>query len=136
MSSSTADEDRRYEERAPIELKVEYRKLNTFFSDYTKNISKGGTFIKTSKPLKIGTEFLFKLVLPSLDAPLEIKGTVVWIRTTEEAAQLDDDEAPGMGIRFIYEGDQQRGQIEELVAGMMIDSLGERIYSNLLQTER
>ena len=50
--------DRRREARAPIELKVEYKRLNTFFYDYTKNISKGGTFIKTDKPLDIGTIFL------------------------------------------------------------------------------
>ena len=37
--------------RAPIELEVDYKKLNSFFADYTKNISKGGTFIKTRKAL-------------------------------------------------------------------------------------
>ena len=52
-----ADDDRRRREaRAPIELKVEYKRLNTFFYDYTKNISKGGTFIKTEKPLDVGTD--------------------------------------------------------------------------------
>ena len=49
------EDDRRREARAPIELKVEYKRLNTFFYDYTKNISKGGTFIKTEKPLDVGT---------------------------------------------------------------------------------
>ena len=60
------ESDRRREARAPIELKVEYKRLNTFFYDYTKNISKGGTFIKTEKPLDIGTIFLFKLMLPTI----------------------------------------------------------------------
>ncbi len=46
---------------------MEYKRLNTFFYDYTKNISKGGTFIKTEKPLDIGTIFLFKLMVPSRD---------------------------------------------------------------------
>jgi type IV pilus assembly protein PilZ len=50
-----AGKDAREHVRAPIELKVEYKKMNTFFSDYTKNIIKGGTFIKTDKPLKLGT---------------------------------------------------------------------------------
>jgi type IV pilus assembly protein PilZ len=45
----------RVEPRAPIELKVEYKRINSFFADYTRNISKGGTFIKTTKPLAIGT---------------------------------------------------------------------------------
>ena len=62
------EEERRREARAPIELKVEYKRLNTFFYDYTKNISKGGTFIKTEKPLDIGTVFLFKLQVPAAGA--------------------------------------------------------------------
>ena len=58
-------EDKRQTDRVPIELKVEYKRLNTFFSDYTKNISKGGTFIKTKRPLDIGTEFVFQLHVPA-----------------------------------------------------------------------
>ena len=54
MSSGDKD-DRRFGMRAPIELKVEYKRLNTFFADYTKNISRGGTFIATDKPLPVGT---------------------------------------------------------------------------------
>jgi uncharacterized protein (TIGR02266 family) len=73
------EDDRRRETRAPIELKVEYKRLNTFFYDYTKNISKGGTFIKTEKPLDVGTIFLFKLMLPSQSAPLALRGEVRWV---------------------------------------------------------
>lgn len=131
-----AEENQRQDNREPIELKVEYRKLNTFFSDYTKNISKGGTFIKTAKPLNIGTEFLFKLCLPTLQEPLAIKGTVVWIRSQEEAdANEEGENEPGMGIRFIYETDGQRKEIEDMVAKLMIDSLGERIYNKLITSE-
>src|SRR5436305_5920333 len=86
--------------RAPIELKVDYKKLNSFFADYTKNISKGGTFIKTKKPLPVGTRFLFKLAVPKRDSPFELLGEVVW-------SSMDGAE-PGMGIRFIYGTDGQR----------------------------
>ena len=48
----------------PIALKVEYKRLNSFFADYTKNISRGGTFIRTKNPLSIGTEFMFQLQVP------------------------------------------------------------------------
>ncbi|MGH7280839.1 MAG: hypothetical protein ACRELY_04895 [Polyangiaceae bacterium] len=50
--------------RAAITLRVDYKRLNTFFADYTKNISKGGTFIRTTKPLDVGTEFVFVLSFP------------------------------------------------------------------------
>ena len=49
----------------PSQLRVDYKRMNTFFADYTKNISKGGTFIRTSKPLDVGTEFVFVLSIPA-----------------------------------------------------------------------
>ena len=110
--------------RAPIELKVDYKKLNSFFADYTKNISKGGTFIKTKKPLPIGTRFLFKLTVPKREAPFELLGEVVW-------SKAEGDE-PGMGIRFIYSSDTQRADFEGVVEALMADSLGSDLTGKLL----
>jgi type IV pilus assembly protein PilZ len=116
--------------RAPIELKVEYRRLNTFFADYTKNISRGGTFIKTRKPLDIGTEFLFKLQVPTLEEPIVLKGKVQWIVTPDEETA---DEPSGMGIKFIYGEIGERDFIEGKVERLMIDSLGRHLYEKLLK---
>src|ERR1041385_6980995 len=69
MAAKSSEIDRRSNGRHPIELKVEYKRLNTFFADYTKNISKGGTFIGTDKPLDIGTELVFALSIPPLREP-------------------------------------------------------------------
>jgi type IV pilus assembly protein PilZ len=111
--------------RAPIELKVDYKKLNSFFADYTKNISKGGTFIKTKKPLPIGTRFLFKLTVPHREAPFELLGDVVWSNA--------EGEEPGMGIRFIYSDDKQRAEFEGVVEKLMADSLGPDLAEKLLK---
>jgi type IV pilus assembly protein PilZ len=110
--------------RAPIELKVDYKKLNSFFADYTKNISKGGTFIKTRKPLPIGTRFLFKLTVPRRDDPFELLGEVVWSK--------GEGDEPGMGIRFIYTDDGQRNDFESVVEQLMADSLGSALTDKLL----
>lgn len=119
--------ERRVEPRRPIELKVEYKRLNTFFADYTKNISRGGTFIKTRRPLPIGTEFLFKLFVPGRAEPLTIHGEVQ--RIVDEAPGEDQ----GMAIKFVYrEGDPQDA-IARAVEGMMGDSLGPRLSSRLLE---
>jgi type IV pilus assembly protein PilZ len=128
-------DDRRREARAPIELKVEYKRLNTFFYDYTKNISKGGTFIKTDKPLDIGTIFLFKLLIPSQSAPLALRGEVRWVvkEGSPRPPEIPEDHEPGMGIRFMYEDGLQRRGLEEVVEKMMIDSLGELIFSRLVK---
>ncbi len=110
--------------RVPIELKVDYKKLNSFFADYTKNISKGGTFIKTGKPLPIGTQFLFKLTVPQRTSPFELLGEVVW--STVEG------EEPGMGIKFVYSDDSQRTDFEHVVEALMSDSLGVELTGRLL----
>jgi type IV pilus assembly protein PilZ len=132
------DNERRREARAPIELKVEYKRLNTFFYDYTKNISKGGTFIKTDKPLGIGTVFLFKLMIPNQNEPLALRGEVRWvIREGEplppQAAGVATGHDPGMGIRFVYDSPEQRRSLERIVEKMMVDSLGQLIYSKLVK---
>mgnify|MGYP001029574298 CR=1 FL=1 len=132
--------ERRKHARVPIELKVEYKRLNTFFADYTKNISKGGTFIKTPKALDIGTEFIFSLTVPGLDGPLRLKGRVMWIVQEGEElppeAQAQDQTEPGMGIRFIYEGDAQKRTIHGMVERLMVDSLGPLLYSKLMGDEQ
>ena len=129
--SDTSSEVRKHP-RAPIELKVEYKKLNTFFADYTKNISKGGTFIKTKRPLAVGTEFVFKLLVPSMAEPIALRGKVKWVVTEQQAAADPQNSEPGMGIRFIYDDEGTREQIESDVERLMVDSLGELLYSKLM----
>lgn len=126
----TNDTDKRNHLRAPIELKVEYRRLNTFFADYTKNISQGGTFIKTQKPLDVGTDFIFKLFVPTLDEPIVLSGCVQWI---VHPGEEEPGESPGMGIRFNYADESERDDFEQTVKRLMIDSLGQHLYEKLLQ---
>ncbi|HTL32250.1 MAG TPA: TIGR02266 family protein [Kofleriaceae bacterium] len=131
----TADAERRTTTRRPIELKVEYKRLNTFFADYTKNISRGGTFIKTGRPLPVGTEFLFKLFVPGRAEPLTIHGEVQRIVTDTD---VDGDGTPdqGMAIRFVYrEGDPQ-AEIARVVEGLMTESLGARLYAKLMEVSQ
>ena len=124
--------ERRESARPPIELKVEYKKLNTFFADYTRNISKGGTFIRTRKPLDEGTEFVFKLIVPKLEQPIAIRGEVKFVVRENGGASGD----PGMGIRFLYGSEAERRSVEAIVERLMIDSLGQLIYSKLMDRRR
>jgi len=126
--------ERRLETRAPIELRVEYKRLNTFFHDYTKNISKGGTFIKTDRPLEIGTLFLFRLILPAPEEPLTLRGDVRWVVRTGEPPPPESEGAtePGMGIRFVYDDPEERLALTRRVERLMTGSLGPLIYGRLL----
>ncbi len=121
--------DRRRETRAPIELRVEYKRLNTFFADYTKNISKGGSFIATDRPLDIGTEFVFALTLPGLPDPLRLRGRVMWVTRTAEATSANP---AGMGIEFQFKDDAERDSLEKIVAGLVVDQLGPHLANKLL----
>ncbi len=111
--------------RAPIELKVDYKKLNSFFADYTKNISKGGTFIRTKKTLPVGTRFLFRLTVPGRAKPFELNGEVVHATATGDE--------PGMGIRFVWTNTRDRTTFEGVVEGLMAESLGPLVATKLLR---
>lgn len=123
------ERDRRDSPRAPIELKVEYKRLNSFFADYTKNISHGGTFIRTDKPLEIGTDFIFKLGVPGLASPLELRGKVQWVITEPDP---DNEQEPGMGIGFIFDSEADRERVHNVVEGLMRDSLGPVLLEKLM----
>ena len=126
-------QDRRSHPRMPIALKVEYKRLNSFFADYTKNISRGGTFIRTKNPLAIGTEFMFHLTVPGLAEPLALRGKVQWIVREDEESE---DQEPGMGIGFVYESEADRDRIANTVEKLMIDSLGPQLFERLIGKRR
>jgi type IV pilus assembly protein PilZ len=107
--------------------------MNSFFADYTKNISKGGTFIKSTRPLPVGTSFVFSLTVPALSEPVNLTGEVTWLISAEEAERRGQD--PGMGIRFRFEDEKARRTLEELVARMMDESLGPDATRALLHRE-
>lgn len=119
-------DERRKEHRLPIELRVEYPQLNSFFADYARNISKGGTFIQTERPLPPGTRFHFRLSIPSREQPFVLLGEVIWSRS--------EGEEPGMGIRFIYQSEEERRALEEAVELLMHESLGPTLSKKLLES--
>jgi type IV pilus assembly protein PilZ len=128
MTEAKDDDRRSGHDRAPITLRVEYKRINTFFADYTKNISKGGTFIRTTRPLEIGTSFNFVLSLPE-SIHLELKGVVKWVVSEAEA---NAEKPGGMGIQFVFQDEGQRQAVENIVTKMMNESLGPVLTQKLL----
>lgn len=114
--------------RVPLELKVEYRRMNTFFSDYTRNISLGGTFIATKAPMPIGTRFKFILSIPSSDEHFELLGEVTWAKAIGDNA--------GMGICYIWEDEDKRKAFEAQVEALMVENLGSEIARRLLKKDK
>jgi type IV pilus assembly protein PilZ len=121
--------ERRSSPRHAITLRVDYKRMNTFFADYAKNISKGGTFIRTSKPLDVGTEFVFVLSIPGQPDHLQLHGEVMW---TVEEDQASDDQPAGMGIRFRFTEESERTELEDFVERLMSEKLGGHVAQKLL----
>jgi type IV pilus assembly protein PilZ len=82
--------------RVKKSLALSYQDHSGFVKAYTGNISQGGLFIKTKKPLEMDEEFLLKLTLPGIPNSLNIKSKVMWVRKT----QVDVRRPAGMGVQF------------------------------------
>src|SRR5258708_25238634 len=123
-------EDLRQSPRAPLRLRVDYERMNSFFADYTKNISKGGTFIKTARPLPIGSRCQFSFTLPALSEPLVLDGEVTWIQPVAEAEAGGGE--PGMGVKFVFKDAGAQREFEEPVERVMAESLGAEAAAALL----
>jgi type IV pilus assembly protein PilZ len=114
-----------------VRLRIDYERMNAFFADYTKNISKGGTFIKTTRPLQVGSRCRFALSLPELPEPILLEGEVTWTLGAEEARERGAE--PGMGVRFVFADEAARSDFERSVERMMEQSLGSDVTRKLLR---
>ena len=124
------EDDRRQAPRESIELTVRYQRMNTFFADYVKNISRGGTFVATSEPLATDTEFTFLLAVPELAEPLSLRAKVMWTTPPEVANKVHP---AGMGIRFQFRDAAEQAHTEGVIEGLMIEHLGHRHAERLLR---
>ena len=79
-----------------LKIKFKSRSVDDFIARYGVDVSKGGIFIRTTKPLAVGTSLTFEFQLQDGGALLKGRGTVAWVRDKDGA----DTGAPGMGIRF------------------------------------
>ena len=99
-------------------LSLNFKDGHAFIEAYTGNISNGGLFIKTAKPLKQGEQFLLKLQLPGLPEPMKIKSEVAWAKTQTEGK----DKAPaGMGVRFCEVDQKDREIINQYLEGLVAE---------------
>ncbi len=128
-------QDRRESARVPIEIPVSYTHTNTFFYDYVNNISLGGTFIRTSAFLPVGTRFRFIIKLPQSDSDITLNAEVVWVREKEEVSG-NTTLPQGMGIRFIFESEEEQREFSERIEKLMRKQLGDKLASKLLKKKQ
>ena len=101
-------DDRRRTPREPLLLKVEYGDAGELVGDYTDNISTGGTFVLTERPLPVGSEVRLTLSFPGLIKALPITGTVKWVRE-EPAGER------GVGVAFDLGDHEAQARLAPLI---------------------
>ncbi|MFZ3072677.1 MAG: PilZ domain-containing protein [Thermodesulfobacteriota bacterium] len=103
--------DRRKEVRRHLlVLRVCGENDNIFFG-YAKNLSRGGLFIATVNPRKIGDEFVISFKLQDSGEKAVCRCRVTWVREYNPKTNSE----PGMGIHFIDMEQEIKNKIEEWV---------------------
>ncbi len=110
-------QENRRSPRIAADVKVDYRTVGSFITDYTRNISKGGLFVQTSLPLEVGERVRLRLTLPDGDAPFGLDGVVKWVSTLRDK----DKHPPGMGIEFVDFDELTKRKLEALVRAYMVE---------------
>ena len=92
--------EQRYEPRYKTRLAIFYGSgKQGLMTDYSVNVSTGGIFIETEKPMPVDTTLFVKFMLPANGETVSCKTKVAW---TNEPAEIKAKDLPlGMGLRFL-----------------------------------
>ncbi len=114
--------DTRRDKRAPVSLKVRFKSatFDEFVEHYSSDISRGGIFIKSKKPLSVGTLLKFEFQLKDESRLIHGVGRVVWRREPPSdgqgpASMMPDGAIAGMGIKFIKMDAESRSLVQKIV---------------------
>lgn len=103
--------DQRRHPRLPMQVELEYESAEDFVRDYCSNLSVGGMFIGTDRPLQEGTRFRLKFVVPGRERAIETVAQVRWVQLPE----FDLPTEPGMGVHFERLSPGDRRDVEALL---------------------
>lgn len=101
--------ERRDRERAELEVDIGLHSASQFYAGLSNDISAGGIFVSTIKPLPVGSELTVSFVLPGGHS-VTTRGRVAWLSTPR-----DEDSRPGMGVRFEELEPEHRAAIDKFL---------------------
>jgi uncharacterized protein (TIGR02266 family) len=121
-----ADTPEKSSTRAPrleYELPVAYSSVSGFVTDWAVNLSRGGMYINTDKPLPVDTVVRLLVTLPGAHFPVELTGRVT--RSNAPGAP-GATQSPGMALEFVDVDDDKRSRIGEFVERLRAELLPEQ----------
>ncbi len=110
-------DNKRRATRLHHEIPVAYRSVGSFLTDWATNISQGGLFINTRKPLPVGTAVKILVQLPGASFPFQLGGRVTRVTEFDNHANM----VPGMGIEFTDVDEPKRRELETFVERLRRD---------------
>jgi type IV pilus assembly protein PilZ len=108
----TRPDNKRRAARLHHEIPVAYRSVGSFLTDWATDISQGGLFINTRKPLAVGTAVKILVQLPGASFPFHLEGRVTRVTDHDNPANV----VPGMAVEFTGMDEEKRREIESFVA--------------------
>ena len=107
----TPPDNKRRATRLHHEIPIAYRSVGSFLSDWATNISQGGLFINTRKPLAVGTAVKILVQLPGAAFPFQLEGRVTRVTEFDNRANM----VPGMGVEFLNVDESKKRELEAFV---------------------
>jgi hypothetical protein len=93
---------RRKDSRKSCSIPVDYAMGERSFKGFIKNMSAGGVFIETRRPVSVGQEISMTLIPSKLDKPINVKGEIFWANVV------------GVGVKFTTENEALVAMLEGL----------------------
>jgi uncharacterized protein (TIGR02266 family) len=104
-SSKLRLDESRATSRVAVSVDIHFTSESHFFTGLSGDISEGGLFLSTYRPLSIGSEVEVEFSLPASDRTVVARGKVRWLREHSE------DHPRGVGISFEELSDEDRERI-------------------------
>ena len=111
--------DRRIHPRIDVSIEIFYDFGMETYTDFTVNLSPGGLYVKTNRPLDTGSIITAKFALPGFDHSFSILGKVVRKKSYE-----NEEGPPGMGIQFLDQSSDDETVLLQYVASSQLTQKG------------
>lgn len=100
------------------QLYLEFVTDKDLYQSYMPFVKKGGLFVRTTELLELGTEVQLQILLPDSLEPSDITGQVCWLTPIG----VQNGTPAGIGISFISDPENIRGQIEKAIGRLLNSS--------------
>jgi uncharacterized protein (TIGR02266 family) len=97
--------------RIATKIEITFKEPGSLIRAYMLNVSNGGIFVKTDKPIKLDSVVSLIIGLPGDPEKMEIQGRVVWSNPTGDKSSFPK----GMGLQFVNLNSENREKIGDFV---------------------